>query len=373
MLLAQQSGGSKVAPGNYDPRTQRWSAASSAGASAAYTGTRSQNLRGQSRVLVVTRRFDPHADAVIDALDTLGIEALRINSEDLLSAYSFSWHSHACEGDALTIADQFERRASLPSGILSGYYRAPMRVTHHGDLRSSDAQSFSSSEGDSFLESIYGLQGMRWISPPSLIRLAEAKLPQLQLALSLGLRIPRTIVTNSPTEAHRFANSVDYSIASKSLTTPSVRRDDDVYDTYTCRLTRDELEEQIESVRFAPTLLQEYVPKSVEIRVTIIGTEIFATEIDSQVIEDAQIDWRRADPFTIPHRSVSLPDTLISILRRFLDHYGLSFGAIDLIRTPDDEYVFLENNPNGQWYWLEVLCGQPMAASMAKLLTREIG
>ena len=29
------------------------------------------------------------------------------------------------------------------------------------------------------------------------------------------------------------------------------------------------------------------------------------------------------------------------------------FGAIDLIRTPDDNYLFLEVNPNGQWLWLD--------------------
>jgi glutathione synthase/RimK-type ligase-like ATP-grasp enzyme len=227
----------------------------------------------------------------------------------------------------------------------------------------------SSIEGDAFLESVYGFHGMRWVSPPHLIRFAEAKLPQLQLASRLGLRVPRTIVTNDPDEAHRFARNVGFNVAHKSLITPTVGCDDSVLGLFTRRLSRDELAQQIDSIRFAPTLLQEYVPKTAEIRVTIIGSDTFATEIDSQSVDGARIDWRQVDPFSIRHRPVSLPDSLITVLRRFVGHYGLRFGAIDLILTPDGDYVFLENNPNGQWYWLEVLAGQPMAASMARLLT----
>jgi glutathione synthase/RimK-type ligase-like ATP-grasp enzyme len=33
---------------------------------------------------------------------------------------------------------------------------------------------------------------------------------------------------------------------------------------------------------------------------------------------------------------------------------GLHFGAIDLIRTKNDGYTFLEINPNGQWAWLDI-------------------
>jgi hypothetical protein len=33
--------------------------------------------------------------------------------------------------------------------------------------------------------------------------------------------------------------------------------------------------------------------------------------------------------------------------------YGLNFSAMDIIVTPDDRYVFLENNPNGQFIFVE--------------------
>jgi hypothetical protein len=46
---------------------------------------------------------------------------------------------------------------------------------------------------------------------------------------------------------------------------------------------------------------------------------------------------------------------------------GLRFAAIDLLET-DDGYVFLELNPNGQWLWLELMTGVPLAAMLCDLL-----
>ena len=34
-------------------------------------------------------------------------------------------------------------------------------------------------------------------------------------------------------------------------------------------------------------------------------------------------------------------------------YYNLNFGAFDYIVTPENEWIFLELNPNGQWLWLE--------------------
>jgi glutathione synthase/RimK-type ligase-like ATP-grasp enzyme len=47
---------------------------------------------------------------------------------------------------------------------------------------------------------------------------------------------------------------------------------------------------------------------------------------------------------------------------------GLCFGAIDLILTPDGEYVFLEVNLNGQWAYIEDLLGLPISAAIAEML-----
>ncbi len=41
---------------------------------------------------------------------------------------------------------------------------------------------------------------------------------------------------------------------------------------------------------------------------------------------------------------------------------------MDFIVTPDGDYVFLENNVGGQFGWLEDMTGEPMTATLARML-----
>ena len=123
----------------------------------------------------------------------------------------------------------------------------------------------------------------------------------------------------------------------------------------------------INSVKYAPTLLQEYIPKKIEIRATIFGNKIFAAEIHSQQNPLTKDDWRHcnANVDYLPH---ILPKKIEQLCFRLVHGFGLVFGAIDLILTPQGKYVFLELNPNGQWIWIEKLTGLPMINALVNLL-----
>lgn len=43
---------------------------------------------------------------------------------------------------------------------------------------------------------------------------------------------------------------------------------------------------------------------------------------------------------------------------------------INYIVTPDDEYVFLECNPNGQWLWIELATGFDISKVIANNLAK---
>jgi glutathione synthase/RimK-type ligase-like ATP-grasp enzyme len=65
----------------------------------------------------------------------------------------------------------------------------------------------------------------------------------------------------------------------------------------------------------------------------------------------------------------SLPEQVEASLLRLMDSFEINFASLDMILTPEGEFVFLELNPNGQWLWLEAELGLPLVASMADLLT----
>jgi glutathione synthase/RimK-type ligase-like ATP-grasp enzyme len=187
---------------------------------------------------------------------------------------------------------------------------------------------------------------------------------QLPTARSVGLSVPRTVVTSSPDEARDFIDRVGLGrVVCKafSATLDSWRE---------TRMVGVEEYAVLDRVSVAPVIFQEFVPAVVDLRVTVIGEEIYPAAIHSQELAYA-LDFRvhldrgpgvRMEPAT-------LPDEVSDALLRMLKAAGLRYGAIDMRLTPEGRYVFLEVNPVGQWRFVEEVTGQPITAAMARLLT----
>ncbi len=124
-----------------------------------------------------------------------------------------------------------------------------------------------------------------------------------------------------------------------------------ILDFHTTLIEESELE-RIDNVGLTPCLFQEYVEKDLELRVTVIGDEVFAAEIHSQVRDETKIDFRKYE-IDIPYRKACLPWDVERRCLELVHSYGLTYGAMDLIVTPDGRYVFLENNPVGQFMFIE--------------------
>jgi glutathione synthase/RimK-type ligase-like ATP-grasp enzyme len=101
--------------------------------------------------------------------------------------------------------------------------------------------------------------------------------------------------------------------------------------------------------------------------VTLVGREVFAAAVDSQVTAATRQDWRRE---RLPFRAYELPTVVADKCVALMQALQLRFGAIDLIKSTDGQYYFLEINPNGQWAWVELDCGLPISrALIAELAT----
>ena len=225
-------------------------------------------------------------------------------------------------------------------------------------------------ESDAVLRGLFAvLDEAFWISHPDAIKIADNKLAGLKKAASLGLAVPRTLVTNDAERVQDFYHCCNGQMVIKLFRGWSGEWAGTTYAVLTNRVEPKHLE-RLDAVKNMPCLLQEYVPKELELRVTVIGREVFAAEIHSQQSEISRDDWRRYDFENTPYLPHSLPSSIESACRQLLDGFGLAFGAIDMILTPEGEYVFLELNANGQWLWIEELTGLPLVSAMADLLER---
>lgn len=78
-----------------------------------------------------------------------------------------------------------------------------------------------------------------------------------------------------------------------------------------------------------------------------------AAKLHSQKHPDGLIDWRAIRGEKMLVEPFELPEEVAKRIRLFMQKMGLVFGAFDVIVTPDDEYVFLEVNEQGQFLWIE--------------------
>jgi hypothetical protein len=209
-----------------------------------------------------------------------------------------------------------------------------------------------------------------WVSPRDRIQATECKPAQLAAARSLGFRIPRTLITSDPVAAQQFYDRCHGNVVCKVVAQGLLDRQvppQEARFMYTSRLEPEHLA-LLESVRVTATLFQEQIAKALELRVVVMGRQVFAVEIYSQNHKSTSLDWRRSyrelsyGIHRLPHE---VEQQVLSLVRLF----GLQYSSMDFILTPEGEYVFLEMNGAGQFYWLEPKTGLKLAAAMANLLT----
>jgi glutathione synthase/RimK-type ligase-like ATP-grasp enzyme len=252
--------------------------------------------------------------------------------------------------------------------IGSIWYRRPVTPVPSDDISNGPAKEFCITESKEFLEGVWKNLDCFWVSKPDSIRKAENKLYQLKVASQLGFLVPKTIITNNPDELSSFFEFCEGNIINKPLRRGRLRYEDGLKLIYTNRVTKDKIEQK-SLVKYSPTFFQEYVPKELEIRITVVGDKVFPIAIHSQKNVLTVDDWRRDQKGDLKYSHHELPPNVEDKCRRLLKEFGLQFGAIDMILTPKRDYYFLEINPNGQWAWIEEVSSLPMAATLIDLLT----
>ena len=200
------------------------------------------------------------------------------------------------------------------------------------------------------------------------IRYAENKQLQLQVARELGLDTPRTLTTNDANAVRSFANNCEAGMVTKMLSSFAIYDEGRELVVFTNPVKPEDLAD-LSGLSLCPATFQESVPKSLEIRATVVGHRVMSAAVDSQVSSRATHDWRRDGVRMIQDwQHYQLPLDVEEKLLRLMDHFSLNYGAIDVILTPGGKHVFLELNPCGEFFWLERSPGLPISGAIADVL-----
>lgn len=293
-------------------------------------------------ILIITHREDYTSDFLIDKLNNKGIKYKRLNCEDIdKTNYSIDNNLKFTFDNEYSFKSVWFRRIKLPF-IENAKF---------------SERIYLQNEYETLLKNLFLVIDAKWLSEPYSIYRAENKLLQLKLARQIGFNIPKTLVTNSKIELKKFYEDNNKDIIIKPLGISRFIQDDSMTFLFTNSLKKEHID-SIEEFDLTPCLFQNRIEKELELRITVVGENVFSAGVDSQSNIETQLDWRKSQlqffKYEIPN---DIRNKCIEIVKRL----NLRFGAIDIIKDKNGNYIFLEINPNGQWAWIETQTQLPIS------------
>jgi glutathione synthase/RimK-type ligase-like ATP-grasp enzyme len=310
-------------------------------------------------ILVISSVNDAHASAVLGELRRLGAEARLLDLSLFPSQMQLTMQYDSVNRRAFWLKLPGDEHLDLADCRVI-WWRRPQSFVLPPTIVQEAHRVFALNEIQEAFSGLWQAVDAFWVNPPHCDTMAHRKVYQLRVAQEVGLAIPRTLITSDPEEARQFAATQGYerTIYKAFSATPADWRE--------TRLLRSEEIAQLDNVRYAPVIFQEYIEAQYDLRITIVGQSIFPAAIFSQQTA-YKVDFRM-DIANARIEPVALPVAVEAHLFDVMEKLGLVYGAIDMRLTPDGRYVFLEINPAGQWLFVEQHSHQPITASMATLL-----
>lgn len=307
-------------------------------------------------ILLISDKYDFTTDFICIELERRNANYLRLNRDEF-HLYKIQINSNTFDivvsmGDAKYVISQ--------NDIKSIYFRAPIFLRDIYPSKNNVEDTLYREQWMAFVRNLLIFENVVWINNPEKTYKAENKMVQLKYAKKVGFKIPETFVTNFPPVLEKQKYVV------KSLDTAFFHIEGKEGFVYSNIFHKDTLRRA--DLQYAPIIIQDYIYPKTDIRVTVIGNDVFATKITSNG-KGVDIDWRKVKD-NVEFSTIRLPIDIKNKSVEIVKQLGLTFGAIDLLQTAEQEFVFLEINPTGEWAWLVHSTGQPIPQSITQVLMK---
>jgi hypothetical protein len=245
------------------------------------------------------------------------------------------------------------------------WIRRPDVPTHNPNVSKAD-RKFAEQEYRAFYHCIaYTLETMPvWcVNKFSAARLIHNKAVQLNLARDCGLRVPATLLSNSPLRIREFVGQNPERTIGKGFSPHVWQREQEgsVSVTQTFELSPEQLPSD-EVLTYAPGIYQEMVVKEFDIRMVLMGNRVYSFALHNS---RKALDWRQdAGLGNIEVKIVPTPPEVEKGILEFAQKSKICFGSIDFAVDNDGHWWFLEINEQGQFLWLDQF--NPQAKTLEK-------
>lgn len=291
------------------------------------------------KILLVTNTYDKTADYIEEKVDNI----FRFNTNKFVENYELSYSFNNWNLKNITTGDLISKNS-----IKGGYYRRPSLPEIISDSLGNEIKESLSLESydiyQTFLESIK----CKWLTDPNKVRYTENRVIQLNCAKSIGFRIPKYLFTNNSDDAKYFINNKQ-KVCMKPINLKPFEYKNSIYCLYNTVVEA----KDFDYLGGMPIQLQNYVDKKVEYRIIIIGNDIFPVAIKYSKESENSIDWRIGNCMQVKYEKTVIENKLSTLCMKLMKKMKINFACIDIICDYNNEYYFLDLNPNGQWVWLE--------------------
>ncbi len=205
-----------------------------------------------------------------------------------------------------------------------------------------------------------------WLSKPNLYS-SDDKFLYLKTAKSVGIHIPETYILNSKAKLQELLMSGKKLITKSMSNAHKIRYNNQTYIPYTEEITLKDLGQFEEN--FMISLFQEKIEKQYEIRTFFLIDSFYSMAIFSQNDHQTKVDFRKYN-FSKPNRCVPyrLPVELRVKLKTLMKKLDINTGSIDILKSKQGKYYFLEINPIGQYGMTSIPCNYHLDKKIAEFL-----
>jgi ATP-GRASP peptide maturase of grasp-with-spasm system len=304
-------------------------------------------------VLILSQETDSATDYVIDWLLYYNIDFHRINDNDIPQKKDFGVEIFNGKIDFFISSDD-ENDISYNKVHSVWYRRSNTFIIPSLENTKIPKELKSKFYDNMFIELKYArnafyavLENKKWLNHPKNSNEVD-KFEMLIRAKNVGLSIPKSLITNSKQKLQKFRNCYGDIIIKAIYNIDFFPHDGKKYLAYTTILTNEHIEDLPN--KFFPCIVQECLEKEFELRVFCIEKELYAMAIFSQNDKQTQMDFRVYNNIN-PNRNIpfKLPKELHDKIILFMESIEMNCGSIDIIKTVQGDWVFLEINPVGQF------------------------
>ncbi|MEK7435136.1 MAG: ATP-grasp domain-containing protein [Cyanobacteriota bacterium] len=182
----------------------------------------------------------------------------------------------------------------------------------------------------------------------------QLKLFQLGLAKHVGLKTPKTLISNNIERIKNFVKNVKNVIYKPSMG-----------GGFCHNFEKDDFE-RLEQIVKSPVTFQEKI-EGTSVRATIVNNEV----VSCVLLPSTHFNYRESPTYIDgkqEYNEIKLPHDVAEKIFKFLEIYGLIFSGIDFILDKHGNFIFLEANASPLYLDIELKTGHPISAKIASLL-----